>query len=65
VFPVGDTLKRKFLPLCGKSEKDSAKIKLKNKTIIVIASETSDRQGRCIFAILFRTIGYNITQKCF
>jgi hypothetical protein len=32
-------LKRKFLPLCGKSEKDSAKIKLKNKTIIVMANK--------------------------
>jgi hypothetical protein len=45
MLSVGNTLRRKFLPLCGKSEKDSVKIKLKNKTIILIANETSDRQG--------------------
>lgn len=65
VLPVADTLRRKFLPLCGKSEKDSVKLKLKNKPIVVIADETSDRQGRCVFAILFRTIDYKVTQECF
>jgi hypothetical protein len=44
LFSSADALRRKFLPSYGKSEKDFVKLKLKNKPIVIIADETSDKK---------------------
>lgn len=64
-LPCGDTLRRKVVPLCGLSEKAMTKQQLKDKPIVIVADETSDGQGRCVFAILFRTIDSVLLQECF
>lgn len=64
-LPSGDTLRRKYVPLCGIAEKEETKEKLKNQPVVVVADETSDKQGRCVFAVLFKTVNAEPEQSCF
>ncbi|XP_072388468.1 CGG triplet repeat-binding protein 1-like [Diabrotica undecimpunctata] len=53
-LPCADTLIRR---------KVVSKQQLKDKPIVIVADETSDGQGRCVFAILFRTIDSVLHQE--
>ncbi|KAL4713119.1 hypothetical protein ACJJTC_004505 [Scirpophaga incertulas] len=64
-LPSGDNLRRKYVPQCGVSEKDEVKQKLKDQPVVVVADETSDKQGRCVFAVLLKTVSSEPQQSCF
>lgn len=64
-LPSGDNLRRKYVPQCGVSEKDEIKQKLKDQPVVVVADETSDKQGRCVFAVLLKTVSSEPQQSCF
>ncbi|KAK9510984.1 hypothetical protein O3M35_005646 [Rhynocoris fuscipes] len=55
-LPCADHLRRTYLPICGAEAKDEIKEMIKNKPIVIIVDETSDRKGRFIFAVLFKTV---------
>ncbi|CAH1115788.1 unnamed protein product [Psylliodes chrysocephalus] len=62
-LPFGDTLRRKYVPLCGIAEKEKNKENLKNQ--LVVGDKTSDTQGRCVFTVLFKTVNAEPEQSCF
>lgn len=64
-LPSGDALRRKYVPIYGNSEKESVKQQLRNKPVVIVADETSDKQGRCVFAVLLKTITPELEQACY
>lgn len=55
-LPCADYLRRAYVPICGEDSKKEIKEMLRDKSIAVIVDETSDKLGRCVFAVLFKTL---------
>lgn len=55
-LPSGDTLGHKYVPLCAHSEKEAIKEELKDKSVVVVADESTQKRGRHVFAVLLKTI---------
>lgn len=64
-LPSANSLRRKYVSLCGQKEKDATRTALKDKPVVIVADETSDTLGRCVFAVLFRTIDSLPEQCCY
>lgn len=54
-MPCGNTLRRTYVSVCGDEERERIRDAFADKHIVIIADETCDIKGRCVFAILFRT----------
>ncbi|KAJ4427192.1 hypothetical protein ANN_24809 [Periplaneta americana] len=55
-LPTFSRLRNEYMPRYGTAIHNDINMALEGKPIIVVADETSDKEGRCVFAILFRTI---------
>ncbi|XP_070506833.1 uncharacterized protein [Chironomus tepperi] len=64
-LPMATNLRTKVVPNIGQEQKNEIKAHLRNKSVVVVADETSDRLGRCVFAVLLRTIEADRTQNCY
>lgn len=62
-LPCADALRRNYAPKIGEMEKQLLKESLFGKDILIIADETTDCRGRCVFAILFKTATPTATQQ--
>lgn len=64
-LPGANTLQSDYLPKCGEERRESIKESIKDKPLVVVADETSDTKGRCVFAVLLRTITPTEKQEVF
>ena len=55
-LPCADYLRRTYVPICGTEIKKEISKKVKNKPIVIVVDESSDKLGRCVFAVLFKTV---------
>lgn len=49
-------MRKKYLPLLHQEKEESTSEKLKNQQVILHCDETTDRMGRAVFIVLFRTL---------
>lgn len=64
-LPCADTLRRDHLSATGLAMQDKIRIDLEGKNVVVVADETSDCRGRCVFAVLLRTVTATATQSVY
>lgn len=62
-MPKADWLRQEYMPKCGEKEKEQTKMDFADKRIVLICDETSDSRGRCVFAVLFKTVTPTDQQK--
>lgn len=64
-LPSSDRLQRVYVSECGNEHKEQIREFVKDLPIVVVADETSDKNGRCVFAVLFRTVAAWSEQKVY
>nr|CAD7401385.1 unnamed protein product [Timema cristinae] len=64
-LPCGRNLRQNFVQRIGEEIKLELKEKVQGVTIVIVVDETSDSRGRCVLAILFRTVAEAATQDVF
>lgn len=64
-LPAGRTLRQNFVQPVGEEMKQELKERMKGVPIVIVVDETSDSRGRCVLAVLFRTVAEAATQDVF
>nr|CAD7452593.1 unnamed protein product [Timema tahoe] len=64
-LPCGRNLRQNFVQPIGEEMKLELKEKVQGVPIVIVVDETSDSRGRCVLAILFRTVAEAATQDVF
>lgn len=64
-MPSGSALRKDYVPACGENMKIKVKAAVNDQPLVIVADETSDSKGRCVFAILLRTMTPTSQQEVF
>lgn len=64
-LPTADWLRKKYIPIVAKGKEETIRSAVKNKPIIVLSDETTDKGGRCVFNVVFKTLEPSTKQSVF
>lgn len=53
-LPSANQIRQKYIPMIGERRREEIREDIKNKDVFLLCDETTDKNGRCVFNILFR-----------
>lgn len=62
-LPSANRLRQHYVPLLGDKKRAEIKEDVKGQDIAILSDETTDKNGRCVFNILFRSLAASSEQK--